>query len=262
MIPSYPLIQHAVMLGFVYEVIAFTIGFAWWHRKIDRSRKILQIELDLEKKVKILEIQSAEQRIKDRVARDLHDDIAASISGIRILGQVARSQFGDRAPDAKPLLEQINESAKNALESISDLIWAVKPHPDYLNDMADRMRNHAAQMLDAKDIEYSINIPRDLPFFELGVEVRRNMYLIFKEALNNALKYSLCTQVEIEMFVRDGRLVLRVADNGQGFEPGARTSDSNGMLNMERRALELGGAFSLRAAPGEGTSVEVSLILS
>ncbi|MBK8557757.1 MAG: histidine kinase dimerization/phosphoacceptor domain-containing protein [Lewinellaceae bacterium] len=98
----------------------------------------------------------------------MHDDVAASMSGIRILSQVARQQIMQEAPQTASLLEQINHSAQTTLEGISDLIWAVKPNENYLNDIADRMRAHASKVLEASDIAYQFNIARELPIRGYG----------------------------------------------------------------------------------------------
>ncbi len=254
-IPNYPFIQYAVMWGFILEAVVFSIAFIRWHGFVDSDRNVLKLKLSMEQQEKILAVQAAEQKVKDRIARDLHDDIAASMSGIRILSKVAHQQFADKMPDAAPLLEQISKSAQSTLESISDLIWAVKPHPDYLNDIADRMREHAQKFLDAKDIDYQLNIPRNLPVMELDIEARRNTYLIFKEAINNAMKHSECTQMDISLLADAEKLTLLVADNGIGFDVEEKASTGVGLGSMHKRAQDIGGEIKITSAPGQGTKV-------
>ncbi|MCC6412545.1 MAG: hypothetical protein IT270_12850, partial [Saprospiraceae bacterium] len=243
-IPNYPMINHAVMAGFIIQVLIFTVGFARWHRYMENERDVLQYKLAIEQSEKKLAIQKAEQRVKDSIARDLHDDVAASMSGIRILSQVAFKQFAHKVPEAAPLLEQITRSAQSTLESIGDLIWAVKPNPDYLNDLADRMREYASNVLDAKDIAYEIHIPRNLPVLKLNIETRRNLYLIFKEAINNAVKYSNCTSLDICLKIKGNMLEMCVCDDGQGF-PVEGFREGNGLPNMRQRAQDLGGTIQI-----------------
>jgi signal transduction histidine kinase len=262
-IPNYPLISQAVMLGFVFEVTVFTFAFLYWHQNLTVERKLLEARLALERKEKQLAIQEAEQRIKDNIARDLHDDIAASMSGIRILSQVAQKEYTEQAAETAPLLDQISQSAQNALESISDLIWAVKPNPDYLNDLADRIRSQTSTLLDASPILYRFDIERNLPIRQLNLEEKRNIYLIFKEALNNALKYSNCKQVKIGLAVKDDQLLLTIRDDGRGFATDQIPLGSgNGLNNMRVRAEKIKAACKIISSPGTGTSVLVSLPLN
>ncbi|MFN0173171.1 MAG: 7TM diverse intracellular signaling domain-containing protein [Saprospiraceae bacterium] len=258
-IPNYPFIQYAVMWGFILEAGIFAIAFIRWHGFVESDRSVLQLKLSVEQQEKLLAIQAAEQRVKDRIARDLHDDIAASMSGIRILSKVAHQQFADKVPDAAPLLEQISKSAQSTLESISDLIWAVKPHPDYLNDIADRMREYAQKFLDAKDIDYQLNIPRNLPVMELDIEARRNTFLIFKEAINNAMKHSECRRMDISLLADTKKMTLLVADNGIGFDLGEKGSTGVGLSSMNKRAKEIGGELRIISKPGKGTKVSFML---
>lgn len=262
-IPNYPFIQYAVMWGFILEALIFSIAFIRWHGFIFGDRHVLQLRLAMEKQEKLLAIQAAEQKVKDRIARDLHDDIAASMSGIRILSRVAQQQFSDKVPDAAPLLEQISKSAQSTLESISDLIWAVKPHPDYLNDMADRMREYAQKFLDAKDIDYQLNIPRNLPVMEMDIEARRNAYLIFKEAINNAMKHSECAKMDISLLADSEKVTLLVADDGCGFDPAQKMENIKtvGLGSMQRRAADIGGSLSIQSEPGKGTRIAFILPL-
>jgi signal transduction histidine kinase len=263
-IQNYPFIQYAVMWGFIVEVLIFTVAFIRWHAVVESDRNMLTLKLEMEQKEKQIAVQAAEQRVKDRIARDLHDDIAASMSGIRILSRVAHQQFATQIPEAGPILEQISKSAQSTVESISDLIWSVKPHPDFLNDMADRLREYAGKVLESQDIEYQINIPRNLPVLDLDVEVRRNIYLLIKEAINNAVKHSQCTQLNIKLTATKSVINMLVEDNGVGFDPKAQMEKGVGLglSNMGKRAREIGATFKINAAPGKGTAISFVLELS
>lgn len=258
-LPNYPFIQYAVMWGFIVEAMIFAIAFIRWHGFVDSDRNVLQLKLSMEQQEKLLAVQAAEQRVKDRIARDLHDDIAASMSGIRILSKVAHQQFAHKVPEAAPLLEQISKSAQSTLESISDLIWAVKPHPDYLNDMADRMREYAQKFLDAQDIDYQLNIPRNLPVMEMDIEARRNAYLIFKEAINNALKHSNCTRMDISLLADAEKMTLLIADNGIGFIVAEKISSGVGLGSMQKRAADIGGELKISSVVNQGTKISFTL---
>lgn len=262
-IPNYPFIQYAVMWGFIIEVLIFTVAFIRWHAVVESDRKMLTMKLEVEQKEKIIAVQAAEQRVKDRIARDLHDDIAASMSGIRILSKVAHQQFAEKIPEAGPILEQISKSAQSTVESISDLIWSVKPHPDFLNDMADRLREYAGKVLESQDIEYQINIPRNLPILDLDIEARRNVYMLFKEAINNAVKHSQCTSLNIKLSASKSHISRLVSDNGIGFDHKVKMESGVGLglSNMSKRAREVGGELKITSTPGKGTSVSFNLPL-
>ncbi len=263
LIPNYPFIQYAVMWGFILEVLVFTVAFIRWHAVVESDRNILEIKLEVGQKEKAIAVQAAEQRVKDRIARDLHDDIAASMSGIRILSKVAHQQFADKIPEAGPILEQISKSAQSTVESISDLIWSVKPHPDFLNDMADRLREYAGKVLESQDIDYKINIPRNLPILDLDIEARRNIYLLFKEAINNAVKHSQCSKLTIQLDASKEAISLLVSDNGVGFNPKTKKESGVGigLSNMNKRAREIGGTLKIESEPGKGTAISFFLNL-
>jgi signal transduction histidine kinase len=260
LIPNFPLIQFLVTFGFILEVMLFTAAINYWFRSVETEREVLRLKITVEQGEKQIAIQAAEQRVKDRIGRDLHDDVAASLSSIRILSQVAKTRFEHLSPDAGQLLQQINRSAQSTLDEIGDILWAIKPHPDYLNDIADRMREYATKMLEARDLAYRIDIPRNLPALELDVEARRNVYLIFKEAINNILKHSQCTQIDIGLSVDPDRLVLRVEDNGVGFDS-ETVLRGHGFGNMKSRATDIGGNLSVEAVAGVGTKVLFELPL-
>lgn len=260
-VPNYPFIQYAVMWGFIVEVLIFTVAFIRWHAAIESDRNVLSMKLSMEKHEKTIAVQAAEQRVKDRIARDLHDDIAASMSGIRILSKVAHQQFAEKIPEAGPILEQISKSAQSTVESISDLIWSVKPHPDFLNDMADRLREYAGKVLEAQDIDYQINIPRTLPILDIDIEARRNVYLLFKEAINNAVKHSKCNHLDIALSADEKQISLLVKDNGVGFDIKSKLESGVGLglSNMTKRARDIGGELKFHSEIGKGTTVSFVL---
>ncbi len=259
-IPNYPFLEYALVWGFMLEVIIFTMAFTRWFRVMEADRNLYQLKFSVEQQQTLLAVQVAEQRVKDRIARDLHDDVAASMSGIRILTQVAQRQFADKAPQAMPLLEQINRSTTTMLESIGDLIWAIKSHPDYLNDLADRIREYATRTLDASNIAYQLDIPRDLPVQELDVEMRRNIYLILKEAINNVVLHSQCHQARIVIKVLNRTVILSIEDDGKGFNP-IDKARRQGLENMTWRAESIHADFSVQSYIDQGTRVRLILPL-
>ena len=258
-IPNFPFINHAVMVGFIIEVLVLTIGFSIAFRVTAKEKEHLILQLTLEQQEKQLAIQTAEQQVKDRIARDLHDDVAASMASIRILSQVVRKKLNGQLLEVMPLLEQIGQSAQSSLDGISDIIWAVKTNPDFLNDLADRMRDYAGKTLEVREINYHFDIPRQLPMLNLPVDARRNLYFIFKETINNAAKYSQCKQLNVTMkLVEPNKLLLRMEDDGCGFNPND-IKFGNGLLNIQKRAKDLGADLHLSAAPGKGVLVQLTL---
>lgn len=261
LIPNYPFIQFLVVIGFVVEVLVLAFSFTRWYRAVEIDRNFLKLRISVEAQEKQLAIQAAEQRVKDRIARDLHDDVAASMSGIRILSQVALRQVTEKAQNITPLLQQITHSAQATLDGLSDIIWAINPHADYLNDVADRIREYAVRTLEAHDIAYHLEISRNLPAFDLDIESRRNIYLIFKESVNNVLKHSKCNHLEIKLIVEDNTMVLTIADNGVGFDM-QHVQRGHGLDNLEKRALDIGGSVHISSVSGMGTKIAFHLPLT
>lgn len=260
LISTYPLIQFLVVIGFIVEVLVIALAFIRWFRLVEIDRDFLKLRIAVEAQEKQIAVQAAEQRVKDRIARDLHDDVAASMSGIRILSQVASRQVDERQGKILPLLQQITQNAQSTLESLSDIIWAINPHSDYLNDVADRIRDYAVRTLEAHDIAYALDISRNLPALDLALEARRNIYLIFKEAVNNVLKHSHCTHIHIKLGVFEGKMMLEIADDGVGFDM-ASIQRGHGLYNLEKRAQDIGGEMEIISFPDKGTRIVFGLNL-
>jgi signal transduction histidine kinase len=198
------------------------------------------------------------ERIRTRIATDLHDDIGANLTRISVLSEVARRQSGDVASPVSGSLQAIAEIARESVASMSDIVWAINPQRDSLIDLTRKMRQHAGEVFMARGIELNFIAPDHAPDLKLGADVRRNLYLVFKEAVNNAARHSDCARAEIELRVEEGRLRFTVSDNGRGFDPSART-EGNGLLSMRRRAADLGGDLSLESRPGAGSRMRLTI---
>ncbi|GAA4467378.1 hypothetical protein GCM10023189_50960 [Nibrella saemangeumensis] len=197
-------------------------------------------------------------QIRRRIASDLHDDMGSTLSSIRIISDVLQQQAQQAVPVSVPMLARISESATALSESMHDIIWAIKPDEETLEDLVTRMRHFANTLLDARGIAFDTAIPPSFTNTRLDLAQRRNLYLIFKEALNNAVKYAECTQVRLSLQVTGSTLTMSLEDNGRGFVP-SEIRAGNGLLNLHRRAAEIGGILTVYSIVGQGTRVELSL---
>jgi signal transduction histidine kinase/ligand-binding sensor domain-containing protein len=213
------------------------------------------------------------ERVRTRIATDLHDDIGSSLSQIAILSEVARQKVGDNG--ANEPLKMIADTSREMVDSMSDIVWAINPNKDHLSDLIQRMRRFASDILDAKDIAYRFYLDDKHRDATLGTDIRREIYLMFKECVNNLVKHAEATRVEMSVHIENNSLVVKIEDNGKGFvlseqsaAAGSLTAgeyDSlggNGLINMRRRAESLGGDFEIESQTNLGTSVIIKVPIS
>jgi signal transduction histidine kinase len=187
-----------------------------------------------------------------RIATDLHDDIGANLTRISLLSEVARQKSTNGSGD---LLSSIANIARESVASMNDIVWAISPDHDSLLDLTRRMRLHAEDVFELRDIDLEFNAPASETDLKLSVGMRRDVLMIFKEAVNNAARHSLCTLVKIDFRVENSLLYLRVEDNGRGFET-VEESDGQGLRSMMRRSRSLSGELNIQSKPGHGTIIE------
>jgi ligand-binding sensor domain-containing protein/signal transduction histidine kinase len=201
------------------------------------------------------------EQVRRRIATDLHDDIGSSLSQVYLLSEVVRQRVGPDDSQVTEPLAMISSASEEMVSSMSDIVWAINPQKDHLSDLILRMRRFASDTFATRDIAFRFSAPDAYPDADmdvrLGANIRREVFLIFKESVNNLVKHSGCTEAEIEFQMTDGSLLLRVSDNGKGFDA-SRDSDGHGLVSMRERATSIGGQFDLVSAAGRGTIVTFS----
>jgi signal transduction histidine kinase len=199
------------------------------------------------------------ERVRTRIASDLHDDIGSSLSQIAILSEVARHKSGDNGA-AEPL-RRIADTSRDMVDSMSDIVWAINPQKDHLSDVIHRMRRFAGDTFDSTDIAYRFEFDEATHDVSLGADLRRETYLIFKECVNNIAKHSNADNVNISVNVVGSSLVVTIADDGLGFDVAKTLGGEsngyggNGLFNMKKRAERLGGEFAIESTTGAGTTI-------
>jgi ligand-binding sensor domain-containing protein/two-component sensor histidine kinase len=193
--------------------------------------------------------------MRTRIATDLHDDIGANLTRIALLSEVARQGQREDGP-----LASIARIARESVSSMSDIVWAINPKRESLRDLTRRMRQHADEIFTLRHIELHFTAPGAADSLKLGVDVRRDLLLIFKEAVNNAARHSRCSVVHIDLRIEGARLLLTVADNGEGFDK-STDSEGQGLTSMQRRAQRLRGLLEITSVSGSGTTVAIAVPL-
>ncbi|HKF41604.1 MAG TPA: two-component regulator propeller domain-containing protein [Thermoanaerobaculia bacterium] len=226
---------------------ALAASLAWLHRQ--RVERLLAVE-----------------RVRSRIAADLHDDLGTSLYRISILSELAGRQAGEPAKDVRPLLSDIGQTARDLIESAGDMVWAVDPRHDNLGNLTSRVRRYASEMLEARGVAGSLESPERPEEISLAGETRRQLYLIFKEAIRNALRHGHPSHVALGLAVRDGHLAAEIRDDGRGLPESAASESADepagyGLSTMKRRAESLGGKFQVTSRPGEGTRILIEVPL-
>jgi len=194
------------------------------------------------------------ERVRTRIATDLHDDIGSSLSQIAIMSEVVQQQVDGQNPRVSHPLAVIAGTSRELVDSMADIVWAINPKRDHLIDLTQRMRQFAADLLSARNIEFRFDAPGQESDTPLETDMRREVFLILKEAVNNAVRHSNCSFIEIVFAVNDKTLMLNVTDNGDGFDP-LLARGGHGLVSMKRRAENIGGTLGIFSAAGGSTTI-------
>lgn len=206
---------------------------------------------------------------RDRIARDLHDDVASTLGSIALYAELLRSKLIRPSPEVTELIDRISTLSSDAVDAIGDIVWSVSPQHDSTQELFTHISDVVAQVCTLHSIHYETSIAEPPSELKISGDARRNIYLIFKESLSNVIKHANATKVKVAVGVEGGRLGMVIWDNGNGFVPestgfGIRDSSQrrkiargHGLRNMEKRAREIDARLSITSHPSKGTTVSL-----
>ncbi len=197
------------------------------------------------------------EQVRTRIARDLHDDVGAGLSQISLLSEVIQRRAAHDAAIAEPL-SAIAGTSRELVDTMSDIVWTNNPRFDHLGDLIYRCRRFATESLVPRGIRLHTDFPDNDGDLTLEPETRRQLYLIFKEAITNLARHADCDRAEISLRITDGWLQMRIADNGNGFDA-EHKFDGNGLRSLRARAEAIGGNLEIESAPNAGTTLTLRL---
>jgi len=192
------------------------------------------------------------ERLRMRIATDLHDDVGSTLSSIYILSEMVSQKAVDS--QSVKMLKTIGESSSRMMEKLDDIVWVVNPSNDRFRDLGLRISEFAIPLCESKQISFMVNFDKELTGMRLSMEIRRNVYLIAKETVNNAVKYADCSEISLHFKPDHGGLFMEISDNGKGFDPGSSNS-RNGLRNMRLRAKQINASIGITSVPSLGTTV-------
>lgn len=206
--------------------------------------------------VRHLEQQAALYKERARIAKDIHDDLGASLTQISLIGELAR-QDCETPGKVGHHVEIISNTARRAVKSLDEIVWAVNPRNDTLAHFIDYTGQFALDYLRLAGVRCRLDLPEQPPVRELSTDVRHNLFLVVKEAINNTVKHARATELQLHIAVSEEKLVIVIADNGQGFNPAPALNGADGLDNMRARLADIGGVCWIQSRPGAGAKVTV-----
>ena len=248
--------------------LPFTVRAAWWETEWFRVGMWLLVALAiaalvrfivsrrLNARMRKLEHETALERERTRIARDMHDELGANLTQITVMGELARV---DSLEAASGHIDKMVSIARGTVVSLDEIVWAVNPRYDTLFALIEYIGKYAFGFLSSAGIACEIDIPSDPPIRTLGSSVRHDLFMAVKESLNNVVKHAGARSVKLKIEVTEGILRVVVTDDGRGFAIGSEPEDANGLLNLRERMAEAGGVYRIESRIGEGTRVTVEL---
>lgn len=196
------------------------------------------------------------EKMRNAIARDLHDDIGSTLTSINVLTNMALQEKEETV--VRENLQKIGDRSSAIIENMGDIVWAINPRNDTMEQLLFRMKEFAVEILEPLNIQYHFEEQGDFASLKLDVRKRRDLYLVFKEALNNAAKYSGCRDLRIRFIQKPHGLLMEIIDDGTGFVEN-QVRGGNGLGNMRERAESMGAGFRIDTQPGSGTRIALDL---
>jgi signal transduction histidine kinase/ligand-binding sensor domain-containing protein len=253
-----------VVITLLYLLYRYRLGHLHQVNTALSEAKMAEEKLGRAREERLLELQN----VRTRIATDLHDDIGSSLTQIAILSEVAQQSTRGNGASLTPL-KSITTVSNELVDAMSDIVWAINPEKDHLQDLIQRMRRFASDVLLARGISLDFEAPSYAADIPLGANPRRAVFLIFKECLANIVKHANAKHVRVQFGFSPQKLTLTISDDGCGFDVDKLSSGlftdqkgGHGILSMKKRAAEMRGRLQLESQPGKGTTMTVELLLT
>lgn len=248
----------SAQVGIVLETIIFTISLSYKTRMMEIEKVRDQKKLIAQMKENA-ELKGRMEQTRSKIAQDLHDDIGSTLSSILLLSNAAKTKIRFDPGEGREIFGKISEIAGSMMDEMSDIIWSINPRNDRMDQILKRMQYYAAPLALARSMKFYFETREDIQNLYLSLVKRKNLFLIFKESILNALKYSEGATLRVRLYRTDSRLHMLVEDDGKGF---SHVSDfGNGLSNMKERAENAGGELEISSVVNLGTKVHVTLPL-
>jgi signal transduction histidine kinase len=205
--------------------------------------------------------QQALSDVRQGIALDLHDEIGSTLNSISVYSEIAGRQLKSDLGNAEILLSKMGTASRNMIDTMNDIVWAVNPKNDSFKNILERMQYFAAELLSGKNILLQFNVDEKVIEVRLPMEIRKNFYLIFKEAIHNSYKYADGKNVYVNIAQEGQHIAMSVTDDGKGFDIGRKSLNGNGMASMAIRAKEINAQLDVRSWLSKGTRIELIIPL-
>lgn len=229
-------------------VISFTAAVAGAVRYFSFRRLHLQL--------RAMEQQASLDKERARIARDLHDDLGSSLMYVALVLEMNEQKTLQQDPAEEPP-QPCSPLVRRVVQSVDEIIWAINPRNDQLKCLLDYITEFAIEFLHAASIRTKVDVPDSVPPQNISPEVRHNLFLAVKEALNNIVRHSQASEVRFQIVADEHRVGINIHDNGKGFSCASDTPFANGLRNMRQRMEEIEGEFHIESAPGSGTRISL-----
>jgi signal transduction histidine kinase len=197
-------------------------------------------------------------KIRSGIASDLHDDIGSTLNSISVYSELADRQLNSDAGNVKNLLHIMGNASRDMIIAMNDIVWAINPQNDNFENILQRMQYFAGGVLSGKNIVFDFFVDDKAKKIQLPMQKRKNFYLVYKEAINNAYKYADCKKVSVQIYLQQKNLVMTIVDDGKGFDISAGRT-GNGLNNITNRAAEAGATVKIESGPLKGASIKFTM---
>jgi signal transduction histidine kinase len=256
--PSWWTLDRLIML--VAILVAILILGAVWIKQLRRlvEQRTAQLQTEIHERESV-EKQHALEVERSRIAQDLHDDLGASLTEITVLASQGQ-RAGTLEQGPKALFRKITDKARQLVEALDLIVWAVDPKDNSLQSVADYLCDFTDEYLSPSGIACRFDVPVTLPPIALEGRVRHDLFLAVKETLNNIVRHAEATEVEFRLAIVDCQLEIVLADNGRGFD-GISPQKGKGLKGLSLRLSQIGGRYEFKSIPGKGSVVRIELRL-